>query len=764
MNSKTLNIETPNEENHLVTKNAIKEINGIAKLFTAEECADSEQSLKHHFEEKSNSQTDEQNQNPLAKMSTGMLRYDIELMPGGIDINGSKCFMLFDPVSDNYFRLTNENKRIIELISEDIPVLKFMKKLERHGINVAQEKILQLIGFLHQNNLTLPVAHTTHKRTLTAQEQMKKMRFKVLLSSYLFFRIPLIKPDKFLNDSVNIVKSVFNRWMLLALIFFATCGYICVIVNLHKLSNIFINSITVKGLIRYSIAIMIIKIVHEFAHAYATKIAGCRVRRMGIALVFFVPRLYSDLTDAWRVSSRKMRFLIDGAGIISELIIGGIAALVWANTMTGTTNTVAYYIFAVSILNTIFINGNPLIRYDGYYMLMDALNVDNLQKRSIEMMKYIRHKLFFGIEGKIPDGYYTKARYSLVVYGIGAYIYRIFLYTSIIMVVYFQFTKAIGIILLFLEVYVLMIMPLQMEIKQLSMMKKKMKKKNVLLTTLFTGLILAVLILPLPWSIEMPCITQSNNSSFVYTQVDGFLKDIKIKDGETVASNDIVVTLKNPNIQWQLTEQEQEKKIAQLKLDTLTADKDTLSLTVTQRMIVSKVNESIEELKRQEELQINRAQTSGIFALYDRKLKIGKWLPKGTLIGEIFTPNSIILDAYIVESDYSKIKKDDKVAFFLDDDLRTYSGTVITVMPVPTELRPSPLLQPFGGPILCSRTSATTYNPLKQYYVVKIRPDSIKGNALPNGRTGTVTIKKYSSLTVSMLRNALNIINKELSF
>ncbi len=764
MNSKNLNIENSDKKSNLAIKNAMKEINGIAKLFTTKECADSEESLKHHFELKNEPQADEQNQSPLAKMSTGMLRYDIELMAGGIDINGSKCYMLFDPVSDNYFRLTNENKRIIELITDDIPILTFIKKLERHGIKVVQEKLLQLVGFLHQNNLTLPMAHTTHKRILATQEQMAKMRFKVLLSSYLFFRVPLIKPDKFLNASVNIIKNVFNRWMLLALVFFATCGYMCVIVNFHKLSNIFINSITVKGLIRYSIAIMIIKVVHEFAHAYATKIAGCRVRRMGIALVFFVPRLYSDLTDAWRVSSRKMRFLIDGAGIISELVIGGIAALVWANTMTGTTNTVAYYIFAVSILNTIFINGNPLIRYDGYYMLMDALNVDNLQKRSIEMIKYIRHKLFFGIEGKIPDGYYTKARYSLVVYGIGAYIYRIFLYTSIIMVVYFQFTKAIGIILLFLEVYVLMIMPLQMEIKQLSMMRKKMKKKNVLLTTLFTGLILAVLILPLPWSIEMPCITQSNNSSFVYTQVDGFLKNIAVKDGDSIANNDVVVTLDNPNIQWQLKEQEQEKKIALLKLDTLTADKETLSMTVTQRMVISKINKSIEELQRQQELLINKAQTSGTFALYDRKLKVEKWLPKGTLIGEVFTPNDVILDAYIVESDYSKIKKDDKVNFFLDDDLRTYSGKVIAVMLVATELRPSPLLQPFGGPILCSRTSATTYNPLKQYYVVKIKPDNIRGRELPNGRTGTVTIKKYSSLTVSMLRNALNIINKELSF
>ena len=762
MNSKILNLENPEEYNQPIIQKAMQEIQEITQCFKSKHCADDEFALQHHFTQKNSAQ--QSSASPLDKMSTGMLRYDIKLIPGGTDINGQECFMLFDPVSDNYYRLSKENKRILELITEEMILSKFMEKLRRYGVNTTPENVIALVGFLHQSNLTLPIAGSTHSKIVKAQELAKNMRLKMLLSSYLFFRVPLVKPDKFLDKTAGAIKSVFNKWMLLSLILFAVIGYICVIFNFHKLSNIFIKSISVKGLIRYSTAIVVIKIVHEFAHAYATKLAGCRVRRMGIAIVFFVPRLYSDLTDAWRVSSRKKRFLIDGAGIISELIIGGLAALIWANTMTGTTKTVAYYVFAVSILNTIFVNGNPLIRYDGYYMLMDLLNVDNLQKRSIEMMKYIRHRFFFGIEGKIPDGYYTNARISLVIYGIGAYIYRIFLYSSIIAVVYFQFTKALGIILLFLEVYVLMIMPLQMEIKQLVMLRKKMKRKNVIFTTLFTGLIIAVFIIPLPWSIDLPCITQSNNSSFVYTQVDGILKNILVKDGDKLNKGAPIIELENPDLKWNLEKGKHEEQIAKLKLDSLTADVETLSLTTTQKMILKQVKDNIKEVLRKQKLLINYAQNAGTFSLYDRKLKMGKWLPKGTLIGEVFSTEDILLNAYIVESDYNKIKKDDKVTFSLDDDLTKYQGTVTAVLPVPTQLRPSPLLQPFGGPILCNKTSATTYNPLQQYYVVKICPAEKDQKNLPNGRTGTVTIRKYSSLATNIMKNALNIINKELSF
>ncbi|UDQ97282.1 efflux RND transporter periplasmic adaptor subunit [Lentisphaerota bacterium WC36G] len=767
MNSNVVNVDfndNKDPHSHLV-QNTIQEVHNAFRIFESKHYSDQEAALQHHFKDESSVQKNNADTpNKLDKFSTGMLRFDLKLIPGGIDINAFESFVLFDPVTDNYFRLTKENKRIIELITEDMKLSKFIAKLRRHGITAPDEKVISLIGFLHQSNLTMPTANTTHQRVLKMHEQMNNNRLKMLLSSYLFFKIPLIKPDNFLNKTAALIKAIFNKWSIFLLVFLAVIGYICVVFNFHKLSDIFIKSISIKGLIRYSIAIVIIKIVHEFAHAYMTKLSGCRVRRMGIAVVFFMPRLYSDLTDAWRVSSRHKRFLIDGAGIISELIIGGLAALVWANTMSGNTNTVAYYIFAVSIINTVFVNGNPLIRYDGYYMLMDFLNVDNLQKRSIEMMKYIRHRYWFGIAGKVPDGFYTNARVYLVLYGIGAYIYRIFLYTSIIMVVYFQFTKAIGIILLILEVYVLIIMPLQMEIKQLIMLRKKMTAKNVLITSSLTAILLAIFIIPLPWSIEMPCITQSDNASFVYTQTDGYLQKIYVKDGDIVQKGDAIVKLDDPNLNWLLADQVQEKKIAQTKLDALNTDIETLSAVNTQKLILNQVNESISQTHHLQKMLTNKAQSSGTFALFDRKLKQGKWLEKGTFIGEVFSKDEIVLHAFIVESDYSKVKINDQVNFTISDNLKVYKGKVASIFPVPTELRPSPLLQPFGGPILCNKVSDVTYKPLTQYYELKIIPDSDIKNELLNGRTGTVSIKKYSSLAWNMITNARNIINKELSF
>lgn len=690
------------------------------------------------------------------------LRNDLELFPGERDIHGLKTWIIFDPVADAYFRISNRDYIIIGIISGNMELEQLQTKLNGLGLQAKKPELMKLISFLQQNSLT-SVTYLASEARINKMRRLKKQMFwHVLLSSYLFFRVPILKPDRFLSRTLDTVKAVFNRWTLSLLWVVAVAGYICLVMNLHQLADVFIKSISFQGLARYSIAVVLIKFIHEFAHAYTARAFGVRVRRMGLAFIVFIPRLYTDLTDSWRLASRRKRFLIDGAGIIAEIIIGGWAALVWANTPPGLTQTVAYYIFAVSIINTVLINGNPFIRYDGYYMLMDMTGVDNLQQRGIERVKNLWRKYLFGIELPLSDNSSGWKLWFVVLFGICAFVYKFFLYTSIILIVYFKFTKTLGIILLILEIHLLVLKPLKSEVKFLIMARKKFNRRKFLLSTIGFAVLLTGIILPLPWDIQLPCEVKPADSDIVSARYDGFIESLPAKDGQLVRKGQLLMQQRNPFLAWRRREAEIDKKISRIEVDQAQSDSRKLGQVSLNLQVWRDSSDLLRELQRKQSLLQVRSSLDGKFVLWDRHLKAGKWLTRGEVIGEVFEPAYNIITAYITEDDVRKIRADDPVKVCLEDEIKWHTGKISAVNPVPAAMRATPLLQPFGGSIICYPVFGGLFKPLHSCYRVDI---IVEGrDILPTGRTGVVVMRKYTSLGGSLLRKVLSVLQRELSF
>jgi putative peptide zinc metalloprotease protein len=693
---------------------------------------------------------------------TGKLRNDIEIFPGELDSGGAPTWLIFDPVADSYYRLTDEDFRMISALTGNQELDSFVAKLNESGIKADKVKVIKLLNFLNTNNLMLPQYKKTEEKVNKLRDMKKKMFWQILLSSYLFFKLPILKPDRFLSRTLDAVRAIFNRWTFWLLWIIAVSGYVCMVINWHKFADKFIKSISFQGLVRYTLAVVIIKCVHELAHAYTAKRFGVRVRRMGVAFIVFFPRLYTDLTDSWRISDRHKRFLIDGSGIISEIIIGGGAALVWANTAPGLTNTVAYYIFAVSIINTVLINGNPFIRYDGYYMLMDVINIDNLQQRGIERVRSLWRKYLFGIDMPVKDNSKGWKRGFVVFYGISAFIYRLFLYTSIIMIVYFKFTKTLGIVLLMIEVYLLVFKPFYGEVKFLKAFSAKFKRKNLLWSSIGAIIIFCILALPLPWSVALPCEVKPASSDVIYSHISGFLADVAVEDGQTVSKGQRLLSLRNPYIEWRLKESRLDAELDRVRVDQAESDAELLGEVKVNREALRNSMDLIKELERKEQSLVVKSGISGIFVLYDRHLLPGKWLAKGEVIGEVFSAEKRKIIAFVDEEYKDSVKAGDYVKINIADQIRTFTGKVTKVIPVPAILAPSPLLNVFGGSILCYPDQAGNFKPLNPCFQLEV---AVKNNELlPAGRTGTVTIRKYSSIGGNIIRNALSVLQRELSF
>ena len=696
------------------------------------------------------------------KYYIGTLRSDLELFRGQANIKGDPTWVIFDPVADAYYKISDANYHMVRALSSNMEMEQYLAKLKSVGINADNMAVAKLIKFLQGSNLFMPRYLQSEAQAAKMREMKKKMFWQRLMSTYLFFKIPIVKPDRFLDRTIDIVRLILNKWTVTLLWIIAISGYIGLVMNWSKFTEKFISSISLQGLARYSLAVIAVKLIHEFSHAYAAKINGVRVRRMGLAIVFFVPRLYSDLTDSWRVHDWKKRFLIDGAGIISEIVIGGFAALVWVNTVPGLTHSVAYFIFAVSIINTVLINGNPFIRYDGYFMLMDFIGIDNLQQRATERTKDLWRTHLFGLNLPTQDNTHGWKRGFLVIFGICSFVYRIFLYTSIIMIVYFQFPKAIGIVLLCLEVYLLILKPLTAEIKFLTMMRKKMNRTKSLLSYIGIAVILICFFLPLPWDVTLPCEVRPLNSERIYAR-NGFLSEMLIKDGQKVKKNQLLFKQFNPYLSWRLQEAQVAIERDATILDQSQSSQERLGGIKIARRALQISRNLVKELKRKEEELNIKSKINGVFALYDQKLKVGKWLRKGTAVGEVYNPKLEYVVAYVGEDEMRKLQVGDKIKLYLKRNLQAYSGEIILVSDVAAELEPTPLLDVYGGTILSNQNPQRGYfKPLHPIYQVKIKVDKMEN--LPIGRSGAINIRKYSSIGGNMVRKIIHVLQRELSF
>jgi len=454
----------------------------------------------------------------MPEPQTGMLREDIELIRPGKHGNFA---MLFDPGADAYYKVSERSLEIISRIDKSYPLSAFMEKLNNCGMQVTKDELMQVIAFLQQSNLVAPEYGQMEKK----YDQYVKMRedtmFLRFTSAYLFLRLPPLRPEKFYQMISPYVSWMASKYVVYSLLIPAIVGYILLVRNFGEVGATFLNSLSWAGLAKYFVAIVLMKVVHETAHSLAAIHFKCRVRGVGLGFMVFVPRMFTDTTDSWRLP-RAQRLLIDAAGIIIELIVGGIAAIVWAYAPPGTLKSTMFYLFAVSTISTLFVNGNPCIRYDGYYILCDLVNIENLMTRSAEYVKQAWRWYFLRL-GSSPK---EERWLFLLCFGICSFIYRIFLYTSIIIVIYNQFVKAVALCMLVLELYSIFIYPMYKEIKTIrALSKKSANKARFYLLIAFVLIMSAVLFLPLSWNVHLPGEVVPQSQSQITVLEGGYLHE-----------------------------------------------------------------------------------------------------------------------------------------------------------------------------------------------------------------------------------------------
>lgn len=488
------------------------------------------------------------------------LRTNLQFNRGTPTPDGVPTWTIVDPVRNRYFQIEWPVYQMIQRWKAGT-----MEKL--HAVMAREttcrttiEDVEDLVKFLYTNNLTEQSASGKHTDYQTQAQAGQHNWLMWLVHHYLFIKIPLVHPHDFLKTTLPIVAPLYTAtagWTFGAI---GLIGLILVGRQWDAFVSTFLYFFNWHGAILYSLSLGAVKVVHELGHAYTATRFGCRVPTMGVAFMVMMPVMYSDVSDSYRLTSKRKRLLIAAGGVIAELGLAAIAFFAWGFLPEGTARSIAFIVATTSLIMSLMVNLNPLMRFDGYYVLADGLGIPNLQDRAFAFGQWRLRTLLFGQQAAPPELVSVGMRQTMVAYAWAIWLYRLILFTGIAVMVYQYFFKALGIILFLVEIVWFIAMPIGREVA--GWWKNRMvyaASSRTWVTVVAVGVVLILGCIPLQTSISIPAVLQASSYATIYAPTPGRLQQVLVRDGQEVKAGDALVVLENPSL-------EKEVRLAQTKV------------------------------------------------------------------------------------------------------------------------------------------------------------------------------------------------------
>ena len=357
-----------------------------------------------------------------------------------------KRFVIKDLASEKFFRISEYEYRLLKTLDGTVTVEEAIEKLKAQGYFYDIKDAQLVVSKAESLGLLLGTKYGTSEFLSATKKRMEQQKTARQLSGIYFRYIPLFNPDNF-ERTLWIYNLIVNKYTATLILLLLPGALYYVITGVQNFKDVYLFFFNFQNLVILWSSIALTKLIHEFSHAYTAKSYGVRVPEMGVGFLMFFPVLYSNVTDAWQLGDRKQRMAIAGAGIIAEGVIAILATYVWAFTQPGLINSLAFYSMAMSFVSTILFNGNPLMKFDGYFVFTDYMRLPNLWAKSMSFIKYLWMNRVLGLTN-YPDPSNTERERTIFgIYGVCLFLYRISLYTGICIGVYHRFDKLLGIML-----------------------------------------------------------------------------------------------------------------------------------------------------------------------------------------------------------------------------------------------------------------------------------------------------------------------------
>lgn len=593
------------------------------------------------------------------------LREELALYTSAPSADGSPSWTLHDPSRNLYFRidwLTFEVLSRWHLANQDA----ICKAIEAETtLEPEREELEGIQRFLLENELIQRHGEQGTRWYLEQKARQKTSLWSWLLHRYLFFRVPLWRPDVWLQSTQWLVRPFYTRTFFSLTFIVFSLGLFEVVRQWDKFTSTLVDTFTLNGLLAFLVTLVCVKFFHELGHAYTAKRFGCRVPAMGVAFLVLFPMAYTDVNEVWKLRQRRQRLWVGAAGVATELLIAAWALLAWTLLPDGYLRTGAFLLATTTWISTVLINASPFLRFDGYFVLMDWLEMPNLHQRAFALGRWRLRELLFYLGEPVPEYLSERRRRGLIVFAWGTWLYRLIVFIGIALLVYWLVPKPLGPFLAVVELTWFIGRPVLNELKE---WQKRMpiivsSSRTRLLGAVFVG-VLCLLVLPWDTRVSTQGILQPRNLVTLYSPGPALLREIHAHSGTPVAAEQVLMVLDDHDLSLQ--QAQLNSRISTLLWQEQGAGVD--SRLLERRLVVAadKARVEAEQVAIASELRRYSIQApfAGIFLSLVPDLKPGAWLAVNEPFGVVADPREWQVEAFLTETQLGRISVMNTARFY----------------------------------------------------------------------------------------------------
>lgn len=698
------------------------------------------------------------------------LRQELRIEPGAPLVTGAPSWTLFDPIRQLFYQVGRVEFRVFSLWSRgDIDDVRAGLRAEGLSEDAAERAIGRTLEFAFANSLTVTPARDT-VASLTAQRAATRRDWwRWMLDHYLFVRIPLVRPARFLQRTLPRVAPLWSPASLIAFALLGLVGLYLVSRQWDAFVASFLYFFNPEGFLAYAAALALVKVAHELGHAYTATRFGCPVPVMGVSFLVMMPVLYTDTTAAWRLTSRRKRLMIDCAGVTVELMIASVATFAWAFLPDGPLRSVAFVLATTNWITSVFVNLNPLMRFDGYYMMSDALGVPNLQPRAFALGRWRLREILFDLGEPPPEDMPPRLRRGLVAYAWIIWIYRLALYLGIALLVYHLFFKALGILLFAVEMTVFIGRPVLSELKQWGQRRERIAASpRARIWPWLLGGLLLLAVLPLDRHVTAPAVLAPIGDAPVVAGDPARIDKVLVQAGQQVEKDTPLFLLTAPEVDREAADRRVRIARIEAQIGRAMSDVEDLSnRTVLERELAAE-RDALAGLERRQDRLVLKAPAAGQVVDVAPNLHPGRWLNGAETLARVVTPGRYDVQAYVAADDIWRLKPDARARFVPNDaGQASRAARLVEASSSAVATLDQPLLASTnGGTIAVSQDAEHRLKPRAALYRVRLvaRRDARESSYAVQATPGRIVIDAAGESLVSRLfRGAGRVVARESS-
>lgn len=657
---------------------------------------------------------------------------------------GQRWFVLQDSTGGRYHRLSPGAYGLVSRMDGVHTVQDLWDDACRVGGDgiPTQDEVVELLMQLHSNDLLHCDVTPDAAELFERYSKRRKQKWKQWITQPTSLKIPLINPDAFLTRWVHRLAWLFTRkgallWLVVVLPALLLAGQ-----NWKELTlNLSDHVLSTGNLLVLALVYPVVKSIHELGHGFATKVWGGTVYEMGLMFLIFAPVPYVDASAASTFRSKQRRAVVGAAGMLAEVFLAALAMYVWALVEPGVVRAVAFNVMLIAGISTVVVNGNPLLRYDGYYILCDLIEMPNLGQRGPRYLTYLSDRYLFGAKELMPpDETLTEKRW-LVGYTISSWFYRLFVTVSIILFIAGEFF-IFGVILAIWGAFGLFVMPLWKSIKHLleSPTLHRYRVRAIKLTLAFFAVILLLgLFVPLPLRTQTEGVVWLPDQALVRAGVNGTFKHWLVEPGTLVHKGTALLVMDDPSLTTELSVAQAKVAEAQARYNVEWFENPVQGAILLQQLEYEK--KSLERVNERYQKLVVYSDVDGVLTVPKSQDMSGQYFKKGELLGYLMDREQLIARVAVTQENIDLVRNRFKSVEIRFADAIPKEYTVKVLRETPSgldELPTAALSQSGGGHIPVDPNDSKGLKTLERVFFVDL---SLPSEAIPSAFGGRVYVR-----------------------